>query len=163
MIDGDDTFCSLHPEHAKMDWKNHKLICKRLADAEWMTVTFNSNPWGQPSGGVMSMLNSNMTTQTDTVIQGTSDPPPNKHGSQPFIVKLQMNIMGRGAILVYDRERSISFQVVKSQTPSETWKPLDDAIAGTSSGVKLFAWAKRKSQWEVFIAVNQFPEQRLTW
>lgn len=92
-------------------------------------------------------------------------PPKNTHASNPFLVKLQMDMMARAHALIYDEERTFTVQILRENCSLSDWNQLDDAMLryGLRGGLKMYAWAKRKSDWEFSIATDRLPEQNQPW
>jgi hypothetical protein len=143
-------------------------VCKRISKAHWTILPFTTSP---PSGLFQSSisLNHNSPVQLhspmDTIRHSTGTPPPNAHGSQPFIIKLQVDVASRSTLLVYDQMRSLQFQVFRHDCPPALWEALDQTLMahGLLGGLKLFVWARRKSNWELSLALDRLPELTFPW
>jgi hypothetical protein len=152
-------------EHSKQNWHSHKPVCKKLSKAEWTTLPFNvSNP-NHPVSVVMSQKSPIQLSSPTVIRDDTKTCPPNAHGSEPFIIKLQIDVQGRSHILIYDQKRTIEFQLFRSNYPPDIWMALDQTLMahGLLGGVKLFIWARRKSNWELSLALDRLPESTIPW
>lgn len=156
----------LPSEHAKQNWKSHKLVCKSLKGATWITLPFNAQESTQ-------MVQSLVTMNHRAVFQGpratkpnihhSTDITPNPYGSQPFLLKIQLAISApEGSMLIYDQTRAIQLNIFQSNAPPDVWNKIEGVCQaeGALKGLKLYVWARRKSDAEFSIAIDRLPDQQ---
>jgi hypothetical protein len=104
-------------------------------------------------------------------------PPPNTHGSTPFVVKMQLNsanvhtvadtMLAPGqkpaqsgiSILIYDRRRSFEVTLTKYICPDSSFNLLAELVKTKGRrGLKIFCWATRSGDWSLDLCVDQLPE-----
>lgn len=92
-------------------------------------------------------------------------PPPNAHGSRPFLIKIQMPMGMERPVslalpaLVYDQSRDFHVTVDRPQCPPTTWDRLLKACAAAGIA-KVYVWARRTADYELSIAIDRLPDQR---
>lgn len=108
----------------------------------------------------------------------TQEPPPNVHGSKPFVIKMQLSSTTPSAmampwealgnskdmaahgttLLIYDRQRSFQVQVIRKGI-GESFDDFAELVQQKGpKGIKLFCWATRKNDWELDICMDALPE-----
>lgn len=95
------------------------------------------------------------------VKRGEEEVPPNQHGDNPFLIKIQYN--GTPHMMVYDRTRALETHFNRSDNPK-----LFDQIAGLVRGkgfmgMKIYVWAKRTGDFELSLALDKVPDQNVLW
>lgn len=158
-------------EHAKQGWRSHKSVCKSLRGAEWVAIPFTNNLPGSDPDTIMTTAsirgNQNIqASRLDGGMRHESDvAPPNPHGSQPFILKVQTSLSSLPAMLIYDEERALESHVFSSLSPPDAWNKVHSTIRakGVRGGIKLYFWARRHGDNEVAVAVDRLPEQNFPW
>jgi hypothetical protein len=92
------------------------------------------------------------------------DPPPNIHGSKPFIVKAQRSLVHAGLFL-YDRVRSVEAVCDRGEDEDEPFDKVNEVVKAGYMGAKIFLWARRVGTWELSVALNKIPDpdRELTW
>lgn len=153
-------------EHAKQNWKSHKSVCKSLKGASWITLPFNPKNSTQSTQSMVT-LNHRAVFQGPRAakpsIRQDTDTTPNPYGSQPFLLKLQLPISSPEAImLIYDQTRAIQLNIFRANTPLDVWSKIEDVCQaeGALKGLKLYVWARRKSDMEFSIAIDRLPDQQ---
>ena len=100
-----------------------------------------------------------------------TDPPADIHGSEAFIVKLQLGLSQVGkpvpgaAMTVYDKGKSVYGYVVRRdcvEAYDRAWAECERT--GVCGGVKMHRWAKRVGPWKIKICLDRPPyEQLVRW
>ena len=107
-------------ECQKAEWPTHKHVCRPLNTGTWITLSFRLH-----MPGMEHMINT-IVTHTGglrQVFPEDRDPPPDIHGDEPFIVKLQLGLSQIGVpvpgsvMTVYDKGKSIYGYVVRQDCP----------------------------------------------
>lgn len=169
-------------EHQKSDWKSHKKACRSLSDAPWDGFTFvhhYQNPLSPyKAGDTVSWVNNKSPTDSGIIEMAlteemlTSSPaPPNVHGSNMFLVKMQMGGfhtpfgLTRQFLNFYDEERTFFVTSLPIHCGEDLWQRLDSTLErlGSLEGVKLFVWAKRTGDWELSVTLDPLPDQNIPW
>ncbi|KZS94842.1 hypothetical protein SISNIDRAFT_33345 [Sistotremastrum niveocremeum HHB9708] len=143
-------------------WPSHKRQCKALSSGVWTTVKFQPLLDAMPFMAGMHSVNLNRYTRTDEVKSGsggrtkeTRNPPPNDHGTKPFIIKIQTT---QASIRVYDRRRTLDLYLMSKNDPVN-FRRLHEAAGTGFKGMKCYRWAKRVSDWELSICLDiKLPE-----
>lgn len=93
--------------------------------------------------------------------------PPNEHGSQPFPLKIQRPIGDTAeSLLIYDQRRSIQLNLFADDCARGVWARLENVCKtkGVMEGLKVYVWARRKSDLELSIAPDRLPNQeKILW
>ncbi|KAJ6531444.1 hypothetical protein DFH09DRAFT_1326597 [Mycena vulgaris] len=176
----------------KDDWKAHRPTCTSLKGAKWQTIPLipvnNFMKLALLPGAVPFRFNryDNVqhgdVTNPDVEKADFDTPPPNTHGSTPFIVKVQLQLssddvrkypdviidplykpsqasISSTSLLIYDRRRTFEATVVKFVCPADAFDPVADVVrAKGQRGLKLFCWATRSGDWNLDLCIDQFPE-----
>lgn len=152
-------------ECQRADWPRHKLICKTLAGGTWETVTVLPTPFANGKGLFTSTINRldslSEVASAPTVEANGSAAPPNAHGSDPFLIKLQLAGYDGTSMMVYDRQRSFTVHIVRDTDPA-LFKRLADVVHAGYMGMKTYRWAKRVSDWELRICLDRDPKESET-
>lgn len=94
-------------------------------------------------------------------------PPSNPYGSKPFLIKVQLPLgAGAPSILIYDQSREIQFPLLPSDCQPEVWSKLESTCRtqGVRGGIKIYVWARRKSDLELSVAIDRLPKQeKIPW
>lgn len=164
----------------KEDWKVHRPTCTSLKGAKWHTVPLVSQEAfmkivGHPPGTVQLLYNryDNVQHREDPDTTDPTAPPPNTHGSTPFIVKVQLNssdvhtfadtpgkkVSKSGvSILIYDRRRTLEATLLKFAFPA-AFEPIAELVRTKGPrGLKTFCWATRSGDWSLDLCIDQLPE-----
>lgn len=89
--------------------------------------------------------------------------PPNIHGQQPFIVKLQVPLLGDAGIMVYDRQRSFTSFILNERN-LDVYPKLEAEIRKSPfMGQKMYRWAKRVGDWELSVCLDVEPKGPFQW
>ncbi|OCH86729.1 hypothetical protein OBBRIDRAFT_890275 [Obba rivulosa] len=155
-------YCST--ECQKADRAAHKPACRSLQGGTWLTVPIVSQLPGFEHLPFVENLNRyNSRKAAEPVRTDAARPPPNIHDENPFLVKIQFS--GGAHMLVYDRQRS--FQVYFSQTKDAGgFQEIVGEIQGPRggySGLKMYRWAKRVSDWELSVCFDREPQTEIMW
>ena len=150
-------------EHAKSHWKFHKLVCKKIANATWASLPFKDS--SSAALGFSTTINWNYNQKDVVSSKASGNPPPNNHGSNVFLIKMQMEMQHRSSIMIYDQSRAFQIDLHKARIAPDIWNIFDRLMLekGISSGLKIFLWAKRKSEWELSVAIDPTPNQTVGW
>ncbi|KAJ7213095.1 hypothetical protein GGX14DRAFT_446280 [Mycena pura] len=168
------SYCS--KECQRLHWGTHRLLCDSVSSGTWKEITvhrpteFNLNRYdiiGHPDVYDRSFEHFKTT------------PPENVHGTQPFIVKIQLaaadasnlavvtgqRVDPRGidgqSMLIYDRQRSIEFTMDTQRSDPVEF----NAVAGIvkqkgERGLRVFCWATRSGDWTLRLCLDHLPEQQ---
>ncbi|KAJ7915051.1 hypothetical protein B0H13DRAFT_1711711 [Mycena leptocephala] len=153
----------------KEDWKTHRPTCTSLKGAKWHTVPFVPHKKYRKLADLLGALPFLMSRhdclehQMDNHDEPEVDPdapPPNTHGSTPFVVKMQLNSANSGiSILIYDRRRSFEVTLTKYICPDSSFNLLAELVKTKGRrGLKIFCWATRSGDWSLDLCVDQLPE-----
>ncbi|PCH36759.1 hypothetical protein WOLCODRAFT_140570 [Wolfiporia cocos MD-104 SS10] len=158
-------------ECQRADWSDHKQSCRSIVGGTWRTVPFAAMAPGT-EGMCMSVMNRLTTTgHTRTIPVSTpSDraaPPKNVHGSNVFLVKIQVALMtGRPQeMMVYDRQKSVHVFFTALGAPAYFEELLAEMRGprGGYDGLKMYRWARRVSDWELSVCVDKEPQTEIKW
>lgn len=169
----------LIPACQKAHWKAHKPLCRSLQGGTWapfkVTLDFESD--GQKQGYAFHIDNRKPISTSDLKSQVISikdaAPPPNVHGTKPFLVKIQRPLVGgvpgtelssSHSMFVYDRQRSFKLHFYGRENP-ELYNKTYVMIANESScnGVKMYRWARRSDDWTLEICLDKVPDEIPKW
>lgn len=100
-----------------------------------------------------------------------NEPPADIHGSEPFLVKLQLGLSQIGQpvpgapMTVYDKGKSIYGYAVAQDSPDAYERTRKQCLrTGICGGVKMHRWAKRAGPWKLKICLDRPPyEQLVRW
>lgn len=146
------------PEHAKRDWKAHKKTCQitsKLKTTGWTPIPL-------PSGGsdpILDKIGAQGYVNVDTLAESAcndpapltipatkpSTPPANPHGTNPFVLKMQLDVGTRTMFLIYDQARSLQTSIFKHTVEPYIWEKMERTIRenGLYGGWKMYVWARR--------------------
>ena len=125
-------------------------------------------------GGHMALLNKFSSgamgfqeRASQTYQPSDSEAPPNDHGDNLFLIKMQV---GLGAappqhMMLYDRKRSFQLWWFRAQDPAtfdEFYAEMDGPRGGYG-GLKMYRWAKRTGDWELSICLDREPLTDTKW
>ncbi|KAG8911932.1 hypothetical protein FRC01_005399 [Tulasnella sp. 417] len=146
-------------------WTTHKKTCNSLTGATWSVMPFsNANPFGFKFSEIISLSGGGRAKDStkESPAEGEEDKaPPNEHGDNPFLIKVQYN--GSPFIMVYDRTRALETHLNRNDNPR-----VFDQIAALVRekgfmGMKIYVWAKRTADWELSLALDKIPSQNVPW
>ncbi|KAG8920882.1 hypothetical protein FRC01_000546 [Tulasnella sp. 417] len=160
-----DFACALHPT-AAANWATHKKTCNNLTTATWSTMTF-----GTISRDLPVLKNKGLYSVTRSMDGGSQkfgakllqkgEVPPNEHGDNPFLIKVQYN--GSAQMMVYDRTRALETLFDRKDNP----RVYDQIVALVKEkgfmGQKIYVWAKRTADYELSLALDKIPGQNVPW
>jgi hypothetical protein len=92
-------------------------------------------------------------------------PPPNIHGNNVFLVKLQLAITGDSVdrhILIYDRRRSIEVQMLPSDNGDVYAEAVKEIKTGWK-GLKTYRWARRIGDYQLSVCFDKAPPEDPVW
>ncbi|KAG9028966.1 hypothetical protein FS837_003679 [Tulasnella sp. UAMH 9824] len=153
-------------ECQKQNWAAHKKTCNNLAGATWSTMRFGTTSLPVPKDGAYivrwSMEGGGHTkVATKAAKRGEEKVPPNEHGENPFLIKVQYN--GSPEMMVYDRTRALETFFNKNENP----RMFDQLAALVKEkgfmGMKIYVWAKRTGDFELSLALDKIPSQNVPW
>ncbi|VDB84563.1 unnamed protein product [Peniophora sp. CBMAI 1063] len=141
----------------KADWKRHKQSCKTLAGGTWVEATFCENPL-EAEGAVAVTVN-HSSGKIEGRQPNAMDPPPNVHGTRPFIVKIQRPLYpprstSRATMLVYDQKRTFQGHITAAENP-RFWREALPLMPFNSSKQKIYRWAKRAGDWRLSVCLDR--------
>ncbi|KAF7328860.1 MYND-type domain-containing protein [Mycena venus] len=168
----------------KEDWKSHRPLCNGWKDAKWQTLTFVLADDARPERYVFrwnkydNVQHNDIQKLMDRIKdkkEGDQGPPPNTHGTTPFIIKLQVSsskAMGPahtlfaadpkndGAdFLIYDQRRTIEVAVVRASSDTAAFDSVTEVVqAKGERGLKAFFWAIRTGEWTMDVCLDRLPE-----
>lgn len=119
----------------------------------------------------------NKSAVDDTEVEVTEEMltqvPPNVHGTNIFLVKMQMGGfrtpfgLTRQFIDYYDEERILNVSTCPRDYGEDlrVWEKFDSTLErlGSLDGVKLFVWARRTGDWELSVTLDPLPDQNIPW
>ncbi|KAJ7213092.1 hypothetical protein GGX14DRAFT_620156 [Mycena pura] len=161
----------------KVHWRTHRLLCDSVFSGTWKEITvhrsteFNLNRYdiiGHPDVYEQSFEHLKTT------------PPENVHGTQPFIVKIQLaaaldannlaavtrqQVDPRGIdgqlMLIYDRQRSIEFTMDTQRSDLVEFNTVAGIVKQKGErGLRVFCWATRSGDWTLRLCLDHLPEQQ---
>ncbi|KAH8798446.1 hypothetical protein DL96DRAFT_1639411 [Flagelloscypha sp. PMI_526] len=173
-------------ECQKLDWPNHRTLCRSLKGGTWVTIPLTSWPSAFASlmpdgeffsGSLDEMLRAEKRPNhkdTDHIHKVNSakkpEVPSNIHGEKPFVIKLQSGVLpgarkGGRNMMIYDRQRS--FQLYFDE-PENDARVFDQVLYemhtnGVSGGMKMYRYAKRTGDWEISLCVDRGPVGEVPW
>ncbi|KAL5483598.1 hypothetical protein ACEPAI_8830 [Sanghuangporus weigelae] len=146
-------------------WKEHKKLCNPLSKGIWQTVPFSLPE--APEDSSMFIMNKNampseLTKQKMWNLNGS--PPENVHGSTPFIVKIQVPVLGDiNGMMVYDRRRSFVGYIFREADPS-AYARIDNLVRTKGlMGLKIYRWAKMVGDSTLDICLDVEPNEPVQW
>ncbi|KAJ7747644.1 hypothetical protein DFH07DRAFT_575751 [Mycena maculata] len=160
----------------KEDWKSHRPLCTSWQGATWQGLTFILADQYMP--GAYSLRVSRYDTVQHGDIQKRVDlsktnqgPPPNTHGTTPFIVKIQINsstaqgpaypVIGQrpggdgSDFLIYDQRRTIDVMVLRTADAAQFDAVAEVVRTKGERGLKVFCWAIRTGEWTMDICLDR--------
>ena len=162
----------------------HKKICKSLSAGTWIDIPFfvislgfhhNRHAPTDELGSIFEKLGnaSNFQPGRDGSIyvgEGDSRPaPPNIHGDNAFLVKLQVPLDNRQSdtttsILVYDRRRSFEVHIPVKMTDPTKYRLVEYTCRSKGvGGLKMYRWARRVGDWKLAICLDREPVDEIKW
>ena len=100
-------------------------------------------------------------------------PPPNVHGSSPFLVKIQIPLVTiekgtmkadiGGGIVLYDRRRSFIGYMYPDTDPAAYACFTALVNARGIMGYKVYRWAKMVADWTLNVCVDAEPNEPVQW
>jgi hypothetical protein len=91
--------------------------------------------------------------------KASDGPLANMYGSTPFVVKVQLNVIHGGDLLIYDRRRAFEVSVTKALSPPAAFNTIAEVVKTKGErGLKAFCWATRSGEWTVDICTDQLPD-----
>ncbi|KAF5338127.1 hypothetical protein D9758_015386 [Tetrapyrgos nigripes] len=125
-------------ECQKLHWKEHKSLCKTLTGAKFHPLKFNyetediriANMLGIPLAATGVSTRAMKTPDIENSTRFTDPnhpkgPPPNIHGNNPFLIKVQRNrVKEDGEMIIHDRKRSFEAYLTRGGRrggPEDGW------------------------------------------
>lgn len=168
--------CFITAECQKSDWSAHKRACRPLEKGTWLTLPFSVSLPGvnvPPYAIVSLMANRSSDPRNpyrDMPRPGEGTPPPNVHGTNPFLIKIQMPVddFGQveegGTMLMYDRQKTIIGYVGAGTCPTEYERVKRECVArGRVGGLKMYRWAKRAGPLQLSVCLDREPGEEVRW
>lgn len=126
----------------------------------------------QPEPGEFTTLVMNKNATPDELLKrtppsSTDGPPPNIHGTTPFIVKIQVPVIGNKelalSMMVYDRQRSFTGYIVQITDPDAYARIEATVMMRGIMGLKMYRWAKMVADWTLEICLDVEPKEAMQW
>ncbi|KAL5521014.1 hypothetical protein ACEPAG_8936 [Sanghuangporus baumii] len=147
-------------------WKEHKKLCNPLSKGTWQMVRFSlpEAPEDQASSILITNKNAMPSELMKQVWNLNVSPPENVHGSTPFIVKIQVPVLGnKTGMMVYDRRRSFVGCIYSEADPS-AYARIDNLVRTQGiMGLKIYRWAKMVGDWTLDICLDAEPDESVQW
>ncbi|KAI0767664.1 hypothetical protein C8Q74DRAFT_970140 [Fomes fomentarius] len=160
----------------KIDWREHKIKWRSLADGRWVTVSFRMKFPGDENRPYMT-LSQRMTNSPQDVqafINNSMNmlrpvdqdivhiPPPNVHGERTFLIKIQTPMNPRNpGFMIYDRHKSFGSVFFCQQDNPELYREFLVETRGPRGGYgghKMYRWARRTGDFELSVCLDKAPE-----
>ncbi|OCB86968.1 hypothetical protein A7U60_g5940 [Sanghuangporus baumii] len=131
------------------------------------TVRFSLPEASEDQVSSMVIINKNAMPSelTKQKIWPLNEPrPENVHGSTPFIVKIQVPVLGDiNGMMVYDRRRSFVGYIYPEVDPS-AYARVDNLVRTKGiMGLKIYRWAKMVGDWTLDICLDVEPNEPVQW
>ncbi|KAM5546042.1 hypothetical protein V8D89_000168 [Ganoderma adspersum] len=157
----------------RADWPQHKAACRSLKGGRWCTITTRSTLPGM-EGGYMALLNKFSSgamgfqeRASQTYQPDDSQAPPNDHGDNLFLIKMQIGVGAAPPqhMMLYDRKRSFQLWWFRAQNPAtfQEFCAEMEGPRGGYGGLKMYRWAKRTGDWEFSICLDREPLTDTKW
>ncbi|KAJ6632517.1 hypothetical protein B0H10DRAFT_1772243 [Mycena sp. CBHHK59/15] len=164
----------------KEDWESHRPMCNSLRGAKWQGLTFILADQYRPGAHSLRISRYDNVQHHDALkrlenAKHSQGPPPNTHGTMPFIVKVQVNSASAHGpayplfssnprndgsdMLIYDQRRTIDIMVLRASSDAVQFCAVADVVREKGErGLKAFCWAIRTGEWTIDICLDQLPE-----
>ncbi|KAL5505057.1 hypothetical protein ACEPAH_7720 [Sanghuangporus vaninii] len=148
-------------------WKEHKRLCNPLSKGTWQTVRFSLPEAPEDQVSSMLIINKNAMPSElpkQKIWHLNELPSENVHGSTPFIVKIQVPVLGDiNGMMVYDRRRSFVGYIYREADPS-AYACIDNLVRTKGiMGLKIYRWAKMVGDWTLDICLDVEPNEPVQW
>ncbi|KAI5121768.1 hypothetical protein M0805_009579 [Coniferiporia weirii] len=140
------SYCSKDCQRA--DWKRHKPACHSLETGTWLDISY-------AKGFTSIISNSARSLNSPSRASGSG---PNVHGSNAFLVKVQISGYNGSTMLVYDRQRSFDGQIMRTDDPV-SFQRLANIVHTGYMGLKVYLWAKYAGPRRLSICLDRKPDQ----
>ncbi|KAJ6470748.1 hypothetical protein C8R47DRAFT_1054645 [Mycena vitilis] len=170
------SYCS--KECQANDWKAHRSVCKSIDSGNWRAITFR-----RPPGFSLNRYEviGHPEIYTRSLEYLNTSPPENAHGSQPFIVKIQLARANNNAsnfsaaigqtvgppersgqsISIYDRQMSMEVELRKGSADAGDFAAVAGLVGSKGfKGLRLFCWARRLADWTLELCLDHLPEEQ---
>ncbi|KAK6974616.1 MYND-type domain-containing protein [Favolaschia claudopus] len=166
----------------KDDWKAHRPLCDSWQGAKWQSLKFVSSMRPAPNTLAFrfskydNAQHKDAQKRLDRMTENAEDdgPPPNTHGTTPFIVKVQLNSsMAKGPahtlfrsdpshdemeMLIYDQRRTFEVTVHRKDLEEAAFAAVQQVLKKGDRGLKMFLWATRTAEWTIDVCLDKLPE-----
>ncbi|KAK1230931.1 hypothetical protein PQX77_005962 [Marasmius sp. AFHP31] len=155
-------------------WKEHKPACKSLKGGSWRTVEvvtqgeYMASILGEGANGMVASSFSFQDTfqsmrEAKSKPVAEMSPASNIHGNNLFLVKVQKAMGGdAGAMLIYDRQRSFQFNLVRAKDAAAHTEALKQ-MTTSATGLKIYRWAKHTGDRQLSICFDRPPASDPLW
>ena len=96
-----------------------------------------------------------------------SEAPPNDHGDNLFLVKMQVGVGAASPqhMMLYDRKRSFQLFFHRTGDPAlfEDFHGEMCGPRGGHGGLKMYRYAKRTGDWELSVCLDRAPTADVKW
>lgn len=144
-------------------------MCNSLKGGDWVDITFSMMSAEIRRCAAMGQklylfsannMSSNITEDAKTTYDTDNPPPipPNIHGDNPFLIKMQKG----SSILIYDRQRSIEAYLCPDVDLNGYEKTMAQMHTGPR-GLKVYRWAKRTGETRLSVCLNKGPAKDPLW
>ncbi|KDQ21035.1 hypothetical protein BOTBODRAFT_142402 [Botryobasidium botryosum FD-172 SS1] len=146
-------------ECQRTDWKRHKPACRSLETGTWHTFSFSATFGGM----FVSHFSRTDRSFDDAKSSNPGAVKPNVHGTNPFLVKVQITSNGGMSMLIYDRQRSFDAHYLRAEDPTG-FERLAQVVYTGYMGLKIYLWAKRVGDQRLSICLDRKPDQAgISW
>ena len=105
--------------------------------------------------------------RSDSYQPSDSEAPPNDHGDNLFLIKMQVGVGAASPqhMMLYDRKRSFQLWWFRAQDPATFGEFCAEMVGprGGYGGLKMYRWAKRTGDWEFSICLDREPLTDTKW
>lgn len=146
--------------------EEHDVFCLSVNGGTWRRLRVSAEDEYMRLASLEEKAQYRLTLTSKTT-RGVSEanvvtPPPNIHGDQPFLVKIQRSLdPGCDTMLIYDRQKTVLAFLLRISDPPAYDEALNDMR--NAYKVKIYRWARRTGEFELSVCLDKSPEQDPDW